>query len=149
MAEALADGQEVALASSQFQELSVTAAALDEAAERERRQTVEQVVWFQFLNPDESAMPVSWGELKVIDACAALPPAARYAWRVLNLAGCARTHFCVQASSMDADEVQRLVYKPDAGLDGWTPIEEVGRTPRALVETAAPCTRPPLPTATH
>ena len=26
---------------------------------------------------------------------------------------------------MDADEVQRLVYRPDVGLEGWTPVAEV------------------------
>jgi len=60
---------------------------------RGRASSVEEVVWYEFLNGDQSAQPVSWGSLK--------------------------------AQSIEAADVERLVYRPDAGLEGWTPLESV------------------------
>lgn len=87
-------GQDLALTDTALQSLSV-GSEITSATDRQSsaESAVEQAVWFEFLNSNESAMPVLWSELK--------------------------------ATSIDEDEVKRLVYRPDAGLDGWTPVEQV------------------------
>ena len=74
--------------------------------------SVDEGVWFEFLNGDQSAMPIAWKTLK--------------------------------ASSIETADMERLIFRPDAGLDGWTTVEQVIAT-RAPADSTLTQAEPSLP----